>query len=130
MQELITRMINERVWAVVGVSADESKFGTRIYRDLKQAGYRVYGVNPKLDALDGDRIYPDLASLPEKPAVVDVVVPPALALGIVETCMAQGIPNVWFQPGAEEPNAIAWAKAKGMNVVHGGPCAMVDKRHW
>lgn len=130
MQDLIQQFVNERVWAVVGVSTDETKFGTRIYRDLRAAGYEVYGINPKVSQLGEDKIYPDLASLPVKPDVVDVVVPPAAAQGVVEACAAAGVKHVWFQPGAGEPNAIRWAQEHGLAVIYGGPCAMVEKRRW
>ncbi len=33
------------VWAVVGASNARHKYGNRIYRTLREAGYRVYAVN-------------------------------------------------------------------------------------
>ena len=68
-----------RKWAVIGVSADQSKYGNKIFRDLRDAGYEVYGVNPKLDLIEGDKCYNTLAELPVVPEVVNVVVPPQLA---------------------------------------------------
>jgi predicted CoA-binding protein len=124
MDDLITRMMQARHWAVLGVSTDESKFGTRVYRALKAHGRQVVGVNPRLTALDGEPIYPDLAALPDRPEVVNVVVPPAAARGILEECLRLGIRQVWFQPGAEDPAAIAWAQGQGIEVVSGGPCVL------
>lgn len=118
-----------RTWAVVGVSADSSKFGHKIYYDLKNAGYRVYGINPRLDELDGDKIYPGLADLPEVPEVVNVVVPPQVAESVVDACLALGVRNIWFQPGAESDKAIAKAEAGGMNVV-ANACIMIQKQEF
>jgi predicted CoA-binding protein len=126
MRDLVERMIQAPHWAVMGVSTDEAKFGTRVYRALKAHGRQVEGVNPRLAALDGETIYPDLAALPVKPDVVDVVVPPAAARGILEECLRLGIRQVWFQPGAEDPAAIVWATAQGIDVVWGGPCVLVE----
>ena len=44
---LIAECVNERVWAVVGVSTNPAKWGYRLYTALKASGYRVYPVNPR-----------------------------------------------------------------------------------
>lgn len=118
-----------RRWAVVGVSTDRAKYGNKIYRDLKEAGYIVYGVNPKLDTIEGDPCYASLGALPEKPEVVNVVVPPAAGIAVVNDCLAQGIQNIWFQPGAESDEAIEKARQSGMTVV-ADACIMIQKREW
>ncbi len=126
---LVADFVNRRTWAVVGVSAHPDKFGYRIFRNLRQAGYRVYGVNPNLQELDGQTIYPSLESLPERPEVVDVVVPPAVAQQVVEDCARLGLSRVWLQPGAESEAAIRYCHEHGIAVVHDA-CAMVEKRTW
>lgn len=129
--EAVTTMINLRVWAVVGVSNHPHKFGRRIYDALKRSGYTVYAVNPKLDALDdGSLVYRSVKDLPVVPEVVDVVVPPAAGLGVVEDCLGKGVRNIWFQPGAESSGAVSRAQDAGMHVIWGGPCAMVEAKRW
>lgn len=113
-------------WAVVGASQDKEKYGNIIYRDLKAAGYRVYPVNPKLDSVEGDTCYPSIQSLPEKPAVVDMVVPPQAVLKVLDDCKEAGIERVWFQPGSESDEAIAKAESFGMKVV-ANACIMLKK---
>jgi predicted CoA-binding protein len=115
-------------WAVVGVSEAHHKFGRRIFEHLRSRGYRVRAVNPRLvPALaDGTPVWASISDLDPVPAVVNVVVPPAEAAGILEMCRAIGVPIVWFQPGAEDPLAIARAEDAGMRIVHGGACALVE----
>ena len=36
---LIKQLINKRSWAIVGATEDTTKFGNKIYKDLKGAGY-------------------------------------------------------------------------------------------
>ena len=49
-QELIKSFLNTKyVFAVVGASRDPEKYGHQVYRDLLNAGYRVYCVNPNAD---------------------------------------------------------------------------------
>ncbi|MGD9048608.1 MAG: CoA-binding protein [Anaerolineae bacterium] len=128
-QRQIPDFVNRRVWAVVGASEDRSKFGNRIFRDLRDAGYTVYPVNPKGGELEGAKVYPSLAALPQPPEVIDLVVPPAVTEQVVKEAHALGLTRVWMQPGAESEAAIAFCQEQGIQVVHGA-CAMVWKRRW
>jgi len=56
VEQRINDFIARRVWAVVGASNDPTKYGNRIFRTLRAAGYRVYPVNPKGGELDGAKI--------------------------------------------------------------------------
>ncbi len=124
---LIADFVDRRVWAVVGVSADPKKFGYRIFKAMRDAGYKVYGVNPNAQVVDGQTIYPSLQSLPERPEVVDVVVPPAVTEEIVRECARLGLSRVWLQPGAESGAAIRYCREHGIAVVYGA-CAMVHRK--
>jgi predicted CoA-binding protein len=115
------------VFAVVGASRDPSKYGYQVYRDLRAAGYRVYPVNPNADEILGDKCYPSLESLPEKPQVVDLVVPPKVTDQIVKVCKKLGIEKVWMQPGSESETALNFCKENSIEVVH-GVCVMVERR--
>lgn len=119
-------MLARKVWAVVGVSADSSKFGYKVYHRLKKAGYTVYGINPGLEELDGEKIYRDLASLPELPEVVGFVVPPAVTAALVAECARQGIRYLWLQPGSENGEALALAGKHGL-ATHRG-CVLTELR--
>ncbi len=91
---------------MVGASTDRSKYGNRIFRDLRQAGYTVYPVNSKGGEIEVLRAYPSLADLPERPQVVDIVVPPKMTEEIVRQCAELGLKRVWMQPGAESEEVI------------------------
>jgi predicted CoA-binding protein len=128
-ERLISDFVNRRVWAVVGASQDRSKFGNRIYRNLRSAGYVVYPVNPRGGELEGAQVYPTLADLPESPEVIDLVVPPAATEQVVKEAHQLGLSRVWMQPGAESETAIAYCHDHGLQVVHHA-CAMVHRRQW
>jgi predicted CoA-binding protein len=119
-------MLAKRVWAVIGVSADSSKFGYKVYRRLKKAGYTVYGINPGLAELEGETIYRDLASLPEQPEVACFVVPPAVTAAQVPECARQGITKLWLQPGSENGEALTLAGKHGL-AAHRG-CVLTELR--
>ena len=125
----IADFVGRRVWAVVGASQDRRKFGNRIYRSLRDAGYTVYPVNPKGGELEGAKVYPELAALPETPEVIDLVVPPAVTVKVVEDAHRLGLDRIWMQPGAESETAIQYCQEHAMEVIYDA-CAMVHKRQW
>ncbi len=116
------------VWAVVGATDNPSKFGCKIYRFMKAAGYEVLPVNPGLKTLDGEPCYPSLLALPKKPDVVDVVVPPKVGEQILRDAAKAGIEHVWLQPGAESDDLIALGEELGLNVIH-HDCVLVAVRN-
>jgi predicted CoA-binding protein len=126
---LISDFVNRRLWAVVGASQDRSKFGNRIFRSLRDAGYAVYPVNPKGGEVEGSKAYRTLADLPEKPEVIDVVVPPPVTEKIVKEAHALGLSRIWMQPGAQSQAAIDYCHEHGIQVVYEA-CAMIWKRQW
>jgi len=129
IQDRIAAFINKRVWAIVGASHDPAKFGNKIVRDLHNAGYIVYPVNPKGGEIEGVKVYPSLADLPEEPDVVDIVVPPTVTEKVVRQVKALGLPRVWMQPGSESEDAVRFCEENGIAVVHDA-CAMISKRTW
>src|SRR5215510_2267689 len=51
--------------AVTGVSRTPRTHGSNnVYRRLRERGYQVFAVNPNTGQVEGDRCYPDLASIP------------------------------------------------------------------
>jgi predicted CoA-binding protein len=115
-----------RKWAVIGVSEDRSKYGNKIFRDLKEAGYEVYAINPKLTEVEGSVCYPSLKALPVKPEVVNLVVPPAVGEKVVDDCIELGLDRIWFQPGSVSLTAVEKAEKAGMIVV-ADACIMIQK---
>jgi predicted CoA-binding protein len=129
VEALIREFVNQRVWALVGASADRSKYGNRILLDLHAAGYTIYPVNPREPEIEGLRAYPTLADLPDLPQVVDVVVPPRVTEEIVRQCAELGLSRIWMQPGAESEEAITFCQENDIRLVHHA-CAMVHRRQW
>jgi len=116
----------DNVFAVVGVSRDPEKYGYKVYMDLKGAGYKVYPVNPKTEKVLGDKCYHSLKDLPEKPDVVDIVVPPNVAKKVVGECRDLGVRRVWLQPGSESEESIEACRQAGIDVLY-GVCIMVER---
>lgn len=120
-------MKNKKI-AVVGVSSDPQKYGHKIFFDLIKNGYNVYGINPKIDELNGIKIYPSLKDLPSKPDIVILVVPPDISNEVVKTAIDIGIKEIWFQPGSQSQKALEFAKAHNIKTITA--CFMVSNKLW
>ena len=118
-------MLAANTFAVVGASRDPDKYGFLVYRSLKAAGKAAVPVNPRADEVDGDRCYPSLSDLPQRPEVAVMVVPPSVTEAAVAECARLGITQIWMQPGAESEAAISACHDSGIQIIAGGPCIMV-----
>src|SRR5262249_8047951 len=88
-------------FAVVGASDRPNKYGHRCYVCYLQNGRKAYPVNPRLQTILGNPVYPNLASLPEKVDSISVITPPVVTEEVVAEAIAAGVKNIWMQPGAE-----------------------------
>ena len=113
--------------AVIGASDDPDKYGYRIYRDLKGKGFTVFAVNPNRDSVDGDPAYRSLDDLPERPTILDFVVPPPLTLAILRRAKERNLTTVWIQPGAESPEVLSYLDDEGFEYL-ANACIMVRSR--
>ncbi|HOP93469.1 MAG TPA: CoA-binding protein [Acetivibrio thermocellus] len=117
------KMLEKKVWAVVGAGDNPEKYGNLIYKKLKSRGYRVYPVNPNYETIDGDKCYKDLSSLPEVPEVIDMVVAPRHGVKVIEEAARLGVKNIWLQPGTHNKEIMELIESKGLNAVQA--CVLV-----
>lgn len=123
------KMNKKQLIAIVGVSHDLEKYGSRIFRDLVQSGYRVVGVNPKGGEVAGQKLFKNLDEISPKPDLVITVVPPAITEKVVEQCQKLGISQMWMQPGSESERAIELAKNAGITLT-ANACYMKQEQIW
>ncbi len=103
--------------AVVGISDDPERPSPFVASFLREHGYNIIPVNPKLTEWEGIRCYPDLLSVHEKVDVVDIfrrseAVPP-----IVDEAIKIKAKAVWMQEGIINDEAAAKARTAGIEVV-------------
>ena len=113
--------------AVVGATDDSNKYGHVIYQDLKQKGFEVYPINPNRTSVDGDNAYKHLKDIPEKPTLVNFVVPPSVTMTMLRECLQLNLMNVWLQPGSESPESMAFLQQHSFNYL-ANACIMLSSR--
>lgn len=104
--------------AIVGASPNSTRssyfVGTYL---LQSSNYRVYFVNPNADTILGQKAYPDLASLPEVPDIVDVFRKGSDIPSVIDDVLAIGAKTVWVQLGIWNQDAAIYGESKGLTVV-------------
>jgi uncharacterized protein len=115
----------KRTVAILGASADRSKFGNKSVRAHLQAGYEVYPVNPKGGQIEGLAVYRSLAEVPA-PRLnrISVYLPPAVGQAALAEIAAKGCDELWFNPGSETPELIAEARKMKLNAI--ADCSIVN----
>jgi hypothetical protein len=122
---LVSDFLSQRRIAVVGVSRDAARHGANaVYTRLRDRGYSVFAVNPNTEAVEGDRSYPDLRSIPGGVDGVVIATAPHRAEAIARECYDLGITRVWMHrgpvPGSVSPAAVGFCQTHGMSVIAGG----------
>lgn len=116
-----------RTIAVVGLSNRPDRPSHYVSAYMKEQGYRILPVNPSLESVLGERSYPSLAELPEKPDLVNVFRVPSFIPGIVDEMLELGLGDLWVQQGIVNREAAQRAEEGGIRVVM-DRCIMVEHR--
>ena len=125
--ETIRKLLYSKTVAVIGLSDNPVKPSNYVPAFLQSIGHRILPVNPAVEYVLGEKSYPSLSALPEKPDLVNVFRLPKFIPAIVDEMIELGLPALWVQLGILHPEAAAKAEAHGIQVVM-DRCIMVDSR--
>lgn len=111
--------------AIVGASADRSKFGNKSVRAHLAQGYEVFPINPKGGEIEGLMAYASLADVPaERLDRVSMYVPPAVGLKLLDEIAAKGCDELYLNPGSDSDELVEAARQRGLNPIVA--CSIVD----
>lgn len=116
----LRRILQEnRVLAVVGLSADWFRPSYFAAKYMQQHGYRVIPVNPRYagQTLLGETCYASLRDIPHKVDLVDVFRRSEDVMPIAEDAVAIGARALWQQIGVRNEAAAAAARKAGLDTV-------------
>lgn len=132
------------IFLIVGATNDLSKYGGKVFKDLKEAGYGIIAVNNRVggkEEIQGLPSYPSVTAFFDRvieffneqqkqdaiaKIVLVLVIPPQAALEVLHEATDHGVRRAWFQPGAESDEALTYCKEQGVEVIH-NQCIMVQK---
>ena len=105
--------------AMVGASADKTKFSYGVLRVLHETGYDMIPVNPnpKLTEIRGIPVVHSLEKIERPVDMVEVFRPKEELYAITEKAIAIGAKVIWGQIGVYDDRAAALAEEAGLKVV-------------
>ena len=105
--------------AMVGSSADRTKFSYGVLRQLSEIGYDILPVNPnpRVTEIRGLKVYRSLAGIDKPVDMVDVFRPKEEFYGLAEQAIAIGAKVLWGQIGVYDDAAAKLAEDAGLKVV-------------
>lgn len=112
------------VIAIVGASADRSKFGNKAVRAYVEMGWEVIPVNPRGGTIEG---LPAVASVREITVPLDrvtIYLPPELGILILPEIAEKKPREFLVNPGAESAAFLVEAERLGLNPSVA--CSIVD----
>ena len=110
-------LTKNKVLAVVGLSANESRPSFFAAKYMQDHGYRVIPVNPRYEEVLGERCYPDLESIPVPVDIVDVFQRPDRVMPTVQSAIDIKAKVLWLQLGVVNNEAVVLAEGAGLEVV-------------
>jgi predicted CoA-binding protein len=106
-----------KVVAVIGASADRSKFGNKAVRAFANQGYAVVPIHPKEEQIEGFTAYKSVLDVPGPIDMATMYLAPAIGMRVIEEVARKGIPEVWLNPGADSPELADRSRALGLKTV-------------
>ncbi len=103
--------------AVVGLSDKPERDSYRVAQYLLAHGYEVIPVNPGASEILGQKVYPDLASLPGPVDIVNVFRRSDAVPEIAQAAVAIKPKALWLQLDVQSQKAADLARKNGMLVV-------------
>ncbi len=103
--------------AVIGASSNHRKFGNKALRAYAHQGFTVIPINPHEAEVEGYRAYASVLDVPGPIDVATIYVPADAGLRVIEEVAQKGIPEVWLNPGADDPVVVARAEALGLKPI-------------
>ena len=105
--------------AMVGASADKTKFSYGVLRQLSEIGYDILPINPNPNLIEirGLKVYRSMEEIDKPIDMVDVFRPKEELYAIAEKAIAVGAKVLWAQIGVYDDKAAELAEMAGLKVV-------------
>jgi predicted CoA-binding protein len=105
--------------ALVGASADKTKFSYGVLRVLHETGYTMFPVNPnpELKEIRGIKVYHSLEEIEHRIDMVEVFRPKEEFYGFAEKAISIGAKVLWGQINVYDDKAAKLAEDAGLKVI-------------
>jgi len=116
-KESIASFLEPKRIAIAGVSANTQKFGYAIFNELRQKGFDVCPINPKLQEIDGVKCYSSVNEIPDNYEKLFIVTPKTETDKILADAAQKGIKHVWVQQMSNTSETAKIANEKKIDLI-------------
>lgn len=117
-------MSQKKTVAIIGASADRSKFSNKSIRAHLKQGWEVYPVNPRGGEIEGLKAYTSVKDIPTALDRVSIYLPPALGVKVLPDIAAVHPGEFMVNPGAESDELVEAARSLGLDPILA--CSIVE----
>jgi len=103
--------------AIIGASADRSKYSNKAVRAFVRQGYTVIPIHPKEAEVEGLKAYKSVVDVPGPIDMASLYLPPSIGEGVLDDIARKGIAELWVNPGADSPELVAKARGLGLKPI-------------
>ena len=103
--------------AILGASAQRTKFGNRAVRAYQGQGWTVYPIHPTETEIEGLRVFASIKDVPGPLDRASLYLPPHIGITLLADIAAIGAKQLWVNPGSGDEALIAKAESLGLNVI-------------
>ncbi|RME03555.1 MAG: CoA-binding protein [Planctomycetota bacterium] len=132
IDSLIENFLQIQTIAVVGATNKTEKWGYKVFTTLQKHGYNAIPIHPTLSEIQKIKVYPNLTKACQEHHIegVSLIVPPSVALEVIQECHQHGIQHIWLQPGVESQEILQWANQHSLPLIY-QRCILkeLEKRH-
>ncbi len=117
-KQSIEQFLAPKKLAIVGVSGNTKKFGYAIFKELREKGFDICPINPKLDEIDGVKVYASVIDIPDEYEKLFIVTPKSETDTIIKQAAEKGIKHVWVQQTANTKETETIAKDLNIDLIY------------
>lgn len=125
MENRIKKFLTSPSFGVAGASTNRDKYGNKVVRCYQQSDKKVIPINPRAETIEGLPCVASVKDLPPETKSLSIITPPKITEQVVAEAITKGIENIWMQPGAQSPAAIAQCEQHNINLIADGSCILV-----
>lgn len=101
---------------VLGASENPERYSYQAFQLLKKYGHQPIPVNPRLESLEGEKVYAKLGDVKQKVDTLTVYVSPEKSSALDKEILQLNPKRIIFNPGAENPELEKVCEAAGIDV--------------
>ena len=104
--------------AIAGVSGNKKKFGYAIFKELREKGFDICPINPKLKELDGVKVYKSVLDIPDEYEKLFIVTPKLETDAIIKQASEKSLKHIWVQQTSNTKETETIAKDLNIDLIH------------